>query len=688
MSASTRSAYARLFAFSFAALFLELMMIRWVPAVVRLVAYYGNLLLISSFVGLGIGSMLSARKLRLYRFLPFVFLLYIGFLLLAREVTLPSSPLEFRFFSDKASQNYVVLVLIFVLNAALFVPIGEKIGELFNELPTLRAYGWDLAGSLAGTVIFGLFSFNYFSPLFGIAAVLALLTILLPGKWRVIGIPIVLAGLYLIQRNTEPTARWSPYYHVRVAEVGSTGFAKEPPADLRTMKNPPLYAVGVNQDFYQFHGTFDLRRYTPDNPKYAYVQGMGAFYYIPYATGAKRDTVAVIGAGGGPDVEAALLAGVKHVDAVDIDPMLIQISREFNASGIYDDPRVTIYINDARVFFERSERKYDIVVFAFLDSQTLSTALSNIRLDSYVYTVESLRSAFDLVKDDGMLTLAFAGRQPWLIQKITRIMREATGREPFVYTDGARVTYVVPKGNVAGVLPTIPGYRLLQFAPVDLPAATDDWPYLYLAYEMIPRDYAVVIITLVVLCALTVLLLTRGRFGPGDGHFFFMGIGFLLLQTKSVLDCSLYFGATWLVTTVVIAGVLLMVLAANAVAMRTAAFRLWYYAPLILSLVILYVVPRGWILNLPFTGRVAWTLLVVPIPIFFAGIIFSTTFRLALQPSTALAANLVGAAIGGFLEYLNMRIGSHALLIIIVAAYLCSMLFARRFYAARMPAVT
>jgi len=53
-----------------------------------------------------------------------------------------------------------------------------------------------------------------------------------------------------------------------------------------------------------------------------------------------------------------------------------------------------------------------------------------------------------------------------------------------------------------------------------------------------------------------------------DGHFLFLGLGFLLLETRSIADCSLYFGTTWFVTMVVVAGVLLMVLAANLVAMR------------------------------------------------------------------------------------------------------------------------
>ena len=52
----------KLFCLSFAALFLELMLIRWVPSTLRVVAYYVNLLLISSFLGLGVGAMLSSRR--------------------------------------------------------------------------------------------------------------------------------------------------------------------------------------------------------------------------------------------------------------------------------------------------------------------------------------------------------------------------------------------------------------------------------------------------------------------------------------------------------------------------------------------------------------------------------------------------------------------------------------------------
>ena len=64
-----------------------------------------------------------------------------------------------------------------------------------------------------------------------------------------------------------------------------------------------------------------------------------------------------------------------------------------------------------------------------------------------------------------------------------------------------------------------------------------------------------------------------------------------------------------------------MVLAANLVAMRIADFRTWLYAPLIITLLLLYFVKRDTILALSFDERLLWSLLVVPLPIFFAGLI-------------------------------------------------------------------
>ena len=126
-----------LFGLSFLALFLELMMIRWVPSVVHLVAYYANLLLISSFLGLGLGAVLAQSPVRLYSWFPGLLTLNIGYLILCQFVSLPGSSAETRFFAaaDSTLASYVLLIGVFLCNSAMFVPLGQRIGWLFNMIP-------------------------------------------------------------------------------------------------------------------------------------------------------------------------------------------------------------------------------------------------------------------------------------------------------------------------------------------------------------------------------------------------------------------------------------------------------------------------------------------------------------------------------------------------------------------------
>lgn len=670
-------AYVRLFALSFLTLFLELMLIRWVPGVVRLVAYYTNLLLISSFLGLGIGAMLGTRRRRLLMFFPLLLALDVFVLVLMRGAKLPTTLFEFRFFQNLGQGSGLVLIAIFLANTALFVPLGQEIGGLFSRLPTLRAYAWDLAGSLCGTVGFGLFSYLHFSPIAG-AAGASVLFLLLLGRWgRVLqALPGLGAALVLMASVTDPNARWSPYYHITVSNMADGTHTAPPVAKLRTMRDPPAYVVRVNQDFYQYHFTGDVRRFTPGTAAYRFARFWEVVAGIPYRFRPHPGDVLVVGAGGGSDVEAALLAGARHVDAVEIDPVLIAIARRYSAAGVYDNPRVSLNVNDARTQFRRSDRTYDVVVFGFLDSQGLSSAMSNIRLDSYVYTVESVRAAFAHVRPGGVLALSFATVRPWVGAKLANMILAGTGRVPILYLYGTNATFVVPRDRLAALPGTGLRPEVLSSAPITPP--TDDWPYLYLSFPTIPSDYLIVIGTLLAISAIAVgVLLPRTGQGGTGFEFLFLGAGFLLLQTRSVVDCALYFGATWLVTTIVVAGVLLMIMAANVVAMRIRRFHPAMYVPLLASLILLYLVPRDLVLAAPTLGRFAWALLAVPIPIFFAGLIFSTRFRAAPDTTWALGINLVGAVLGGFLEYTGMAIGGRALLIVAAMAYLASFVAAR-----------
>src|SRR3954470_12105200 len=84
----------QMFVLSFTALFLEMMVIRWVPSVVKLIAFYANLMLLSSFLGLGIGAMVTGPRWRLFDFFPLLLALEIGTLYCCRGAIFGTSQNE------------------------------------------------------------------------------------------------------------------------------------------------------------------------------------------------------------------------------------------------------------------------------------------------------------------------------------------------------------------------------------------------------------------------------------------------------------------------------------------------------------------------------------------------------------------------------------------------------------------
>ena len=256
-----------LFLASFLSLFLELLLIRWVSSVIRIVAYYGNLMLISSFLGLGCGILLSRRGLGLYKWFAPLLLLLVIFVLAARRIEFQQGSDELRFlFEFAGSTTTLPVVLVFILNALIFVPWGELIGGFFRRLPPLQAYSWDLGGAITGTVLFGIFSYFWFSPSLGFGIIMAAFLVYSRNNLQfcmtAISLTVILGALLF---SADPTAIWSPYSLISVRKIESNGKQKPvsaPRKDITIMQDPPFYTVQVNQDFYMWSGTIDGRRYT------------------------------------------------------------------------------------------------------------------------------------------------------------------------------------------------------------------------------------------------------------------------------------------------------------------------------------------------------------------------------------------------------------------------------------------
>lgn len=132
--------------------------------------------------------------------------------------------------------------------------------------------------------------------------------------------------------------------------------------------------------------------------------------------------------------------------------MLTTLARRWNPSGVYDDPRVRLHHDDARAFLERASPVYDRIVYGRLDSQALSSSMTNLRLDGFVYTVEGFRAAWKALTPDGAPSVAFfVGASEWLAWKLHQ--HGLGGRTRFVghsAQDFSRGTPAGRKDHAAG----------------------------------------------------------------------------------------------------------------------------------------------------------------------------------------------------------------------------------------------
>src|SRR5688572_24618615 len=151
------------------------------PAYIRLLAYFSNFILLASFLGIGIGCLLAPSRSRLFRWFPLIQAVVVGavyFFRLEIGVATQGS----IYFSSGTTEDVVLvestmlLPVIFVIVAALFITLAQRMGREMATLPPLRGYTVNLLGSLAGVVAFAVMSWLELAPSlwFGIAALAAL----------------------------------------------------------------------------------------------------------------------------------------------------------------------------------------------------------------------------------------------------------------------------------------------------------------------------------------------------------------------------------------------------------------------------------------------------------------------------------------------------------------------------------
>jgi spermidine synthase len=689
-----------LFFVSFTSLYLEILLIRWIGTEVRVFAYFQNLALIACFLGFGIGCYRSkAKKTFLFDAIALGILVILAGLPFTRWQSLLEGLSSVLSFSPDAQiwsglipmaghsavwpfMASVLLISIFLgLVIAAMIPLGQWVGTYLDAAKNpVAAYSANLLGSLAGIWFFAGMSFLGLAPVFWFAFLFLLFLLFVlfrrPVQHSQLIGGLVLGGSLLVLAYAafgRGQIHWSPYQKLEVHPLKDQEFN-----------------IFVNNTGYMTIANVSAERLAAD-PGLA-SNYRNSSYDAPFRLVGSRDRVLIVGAGAGNDADAALRNGAGSVDAIEIDPVIYSLGKRLHPDHPYDSSRVHVIINDARAFLRQSRDRYDVIVFGLLDSHTGFSGYSNMRIDNYVYTEESLREAKRLLKPSGVLIVKFEVRGPWawMGQRFYSMFNHLFGRPPVAFYAAATggmasaTEFIASNDSSAWDRAAQPQFaEMIQKHPpsfsLDLhqapPATTDDWPYVYHRGHTIPRTYLTISLILLGMA----FFAARRAFEPAKvstWNFFFLGAGFLLLETQMISRLALYFGATWWVNCFALSGILFVLVISNFCVERGAARAIapWYVG-LLVSVVAIYFIRWE---SLPL-GTIAVGALLAGgycAAVFFAGVIFTETLRRCDDKSRCFGSNIAGAVAGGLAQNASFVIGMKALLLLTAVFYLLAAVFA------------
>ncbi len=688
--------YWQLALVSVVGLFLELLMIRWISSEIRIFAFFKNFVLVACFLGFGLGCYLSRRPIHLSVMLlslvtlacvcnfplPSLRHLVNGLPVLVGAISqvnipgVPSLPLNAHTLLLMVGALSFV-VPIFGLIAFVFVPVGQLVGwQLEHATNGITGYTVNIVGSLFGIALYTLLCFLWQPPAVWFLVATLLIACLfwrLPlWRWITVLAFVVCIGLVSVGDPGGGATYWTPYQKLIVRPISD----KKGLVAYEFVVNGGWLQriVNLSPDFVASHPEFFGKTPLNENP-----------YNLPYRFYPNPPSVLVLGSGTGNDVAAALRNGAGRVTAVEIDPAILELGRQLHFEHPYSSPRVHAIVNDARSYLENPTERFDLIVFSLLDSHTTSSYYSSIRIDNYVYTVEALRAAKKLLKPDGLLIVKFGVKTPWIAARLFGLVKDVFGDGFLHFGSGLGSSYMVASGTffIAGSQqrlnqalsdPQLAAYVTQHtFSVSEAPTlTTDDWPYFYQHEPGLPASVIVISIALI-LIGWRFLRQTGTGLGSINWHFFFLGAAFLLLEAQIISKMALLFGTTWVVNSIVIAGLMVLIVAANfLVAWRSRIPIVVGYIGIIVSISAAYFIPLEDFFFSSFWVKALSATAVLCLPVFFAGIVFIRSFARVRFSSDALGSNLLGSLAGGLLESLSMWTGIRSLLVLAALLYLAS----------------
>ena len=220
----------------------------------------------------------------------------------------------------------------------------------------------------------------------------------------------------------------SPYGLVSVVESAVIPFRHAPGMSLASSSGPPdqlgLFVDGDNMTA--------MNRFTEDPVHLDYLDQMTSA--LPYHVIAPR-SVLIVGAGGGADVLQAMSHAPARIDAIELNPQLIEVVgqryAEYNG-GLFNNDRLTVHADDVRGYLSGSDARYDLIQVTLMDGFNATSSGLYALNENYLYTVEALQTYLDHLAPGGVLALTRWVKVPprdtlKLFATAVKALRERTG---------------------------------------------------------------------------------------------------------------------------------------------------------------------------------------------------------------------------------------------------------------------
>ena len=193
----------------------------------------------------------------------------------------------------------------------------------------------------------------------------------------------------------------SPLGLLTVVDSPTIPFRHAPGLSLNTRHEPPpQLAVFTDGD-----GMSVITRYDGRRERLAYLDDIPSA--LPYHL-LQRPRVLILGAGGGSDVLLALYHQAETIEAVELNPLMVDLVRNRHAEyagRLYNNPAVQVVVAEARGYVAGSAKHYDLIHLALLDSFGATNAGVHALSESYIYTVEALQTYLEHLAPNGLLAI-------------------------------------------------------------------------------------------------------------------------------------------------------------------------------------------------------------------------------------------------------------------------------------------